>query len=171
MGAQVRARAEIIEKTLMDALAVQLILDDLEQAIDATGDAKKEWFIDHAAAKFLGTASKRSSSTVFARGNKRGQNTGTMANDGINAKTNVAILTALKACKTTPSDCLAQVDIIKRQIKVICGAGHAPVRQARGRRHRIADASPYEHQAEEHGVLQRDFPLGQGFYRRRPTSR
>ena len=151
------ARAEIIEKTLMDALAVQLILDDLEQAIDATGDAKKEWFIDHAAAKFLGTASKRSSSTVFARGNKRGQNYGTMASDGINAKTNVAILTALKACKDTPSDCLAQVDIIKRQIKVIYA--QATLRYAKLVGDDIADASPYEeHQAEGMAFFNVIFP-------------
>ena len=36
------ARAEIIEKTLMDALAVQLILDDLENAIDTTDDRQEE---------------------------------------------------------------------------------------------------------------------------------
>ena len=151
------ARAEIIEKTLMDALAVQLILDDLEQAIDATGDAKKEWFIDHAAAKFLGTASKRSSSTVFARGNKRGQNYGTMASDGINAKTNVAILTALKACKDTPSGCATQVEIIKRQIKVIYA--QATLRYAKLVGDDIADASPYEeHQAEGMAFFNVIFP-------------
>ena len=151
------ARAEIIEKTLMDALAVQLILDDLENAIDTTDTDKKKWFIDHAAAKFLGTASKRSSSTVFARGNKRGQNYGTMANDGINAKTNVAILTALKACKTSPSGCATQVEIIKRQIKVIYA--QATLRYAKLVGDDIADASPYEeHQAEGMAFFNVIFP-------------
>ena len=111
----------------------------------STNDEKK-WFIDHAAAKFLGTASKRTS-TVFARGNKRGQNYGTMADDGLNAKANVAILTALKACKDSPSDCADNVDIIKRQIKVIYA--QATLRYAKLVGDDIADASPYEeHQAE-----------------------
>jgi hypothetical protein len=73
------ARAEIIEKTLMDALAVQLILNDLEHAIDTAhshSDDERRVFVDHAAAKFLGTANARSS-TVFERGNKRGLNYGT----------------------------------------------------------------------------------------------
>ena len=154
------ARAEIIEKTLMDALAVQLILDDLEHAIDTdhthTNDEKK-LFIDHAAAKFLGTASKRTSSTVFARGNKRGQNYGTMADDGINAKANVAILTALKACKDSPSGCTAQVEIIKRQIKVIYA--QATLRYAKLVGDDIADASSYEeHQAEGMAFFNVIFP-------------
>lgn len=154
------ARAEIIEKTLMDALAVQLILDDLEHAIDTThghGDDEKKWFIDHAAAKFLGTASKRDSSTVFARGHKRGQNYGTMTNDGLNAKANVAILTALKACKDNPSGCATQVEIIKRQIKVIYA--QATLRYAKLVGDDIADASPYEeHQAEGMAFFNVIFP-------------
>ena len=154
------ARAEIIEKTLMDALAVQLILDDLEHAIDTDHshtDDEKKLFIDHAAAKFLGTASKRTSSTVFARGNKRGQNYGTMADDGINAKANVAILTALKACKTSPSGCAAQVEIIKRQIKVIYA--QATLRYAKLVGDDIADASSYEeHQAEGMAFFNVIFP-------------
>ena len=63
------ARAEIIEKTLMDALAVQLILDDLEHATDTAHshtDAEKRAFVDHAAAKFLGTAAARSSRLATA---------------------------------------------------------------------------------------------------------
>ena len=153
------ARAEIIEKTLMDALAVQLILDDLEHAIDTThghGDDVKKLFIDHAAAKFLGTASKRTS-TVFARGNKRGQNYGTMANDGLNAKASVAILTALKACKDSPSGCATQVENIKLQIKVIYA--QATLRYAKLVGDDIADASPYEeHQAEGMAFFNVIFP-------------
>ena len=76
------ARNEIIEKTLMDALAVQCIHDDLAHAATAAHSAAdKRLFFDHAAAKFLGTSTARGS-TVFARGNKRGLNYGTTAPDG-----------------------------------------------------------------------------------------
>ena len=141
------ARAEIIEKTLMDALAVQLILDDLEHAID--GDhtlAEGVAFVDHAAAKFLGTSTARTS-TVFERGNKRGLNYGTT--DGTNSVASKAILAALKACAaaTTVDLRTTQVEIIKRQIKVIYA--QATLRYAKLVGDDIADASAYEeHQAE-----------------------
>ena len=142
------ARAEIIEKTLMDALAVQLILDDLEHATDTAHshtDAEKRAFVDHAAAKFLGTAAARSS-TVFARGNKRGLNYGT-SSDGINSDASMAILNALKTCAGAISNCAAQVTIVKRQIKVIYA--QATLRYAKLVGDDIADASEYEeHQAE-----------------------
>ena len=143
------ARAEIIEKTLMDALAVQLILDDLEHAIDTAHshtDDERRAFVDHAAAKFLGTANARSS-TVFERGNKRGLNYGTT--DSTNSDASKAILAALKACAaaTTVDLRTAQVEIIKRQIKVIYA--QATLRYAKLVGDDIADASAYEeHQAE-----------------------
>jgi hypothetical protein len=151
------ARAEIIEKTLMDALAVQLILDDLEHAID--GDhtlAEGVAFVDHAAAKFLGTATARSS-TVFERGNKRGLNYGTT--DGTNSDASKAILAALKACAaaTTVDLRTAQVEIIKRQIKVIYA--QATLRYAKLVGDDIADASAYEeHQAEGMAFFNVIFP-------------
>jgi hypothetical protein len=64
------ARAEIIEKTLMDALAVQLILDDLEHAIDTAhshSDDERRVFVDHAAAKFLGNRQRAHVHRVRAR--------------------------------------------------------------------------------------------------------
>ena len=143
------ARAEIIEKTLMDALAVQLIMNDLEHASDTVhshSDDERRVFIDHAAAKFLGTANARSS-TVFERGNKRGLNYGTT--DGTNSVASKAILAALKACAaaTTDSARTAQVEIIKGQIKVIYA--QATLRYAKLVGDDIADASAYEeHQAE-----------------------
>jgi hypothetical protein len=143
------ARAEIIEKTLMDALAVQLILNDLEHATDTAhshSDDEKRVFVDHAAAKFLGTANARSS-TVFERGNKRGLNYGTT--DGTNSVASKAILAALKACAEATTDAArtAQVEIIKRQIKVIYA--QATLRYAKLVGDDIADASAYEeHQAE-----------------------
>ena len=142
------ARAEIIEKTLMDALAVQLILNDLEHAIDTDhshSDDERRAFVDHAAAKFLGTANARSS-TVFERGNKRGLNYDT-ADDGTNSEASKAILAALKSCAAATSGCSAQVEIIKRQIKVIYA--QATLRYAKLVGDDIADASAYEeHQAE-----------------------
>jgi hypothetical protein len=128
----------------MDALAVQLILNDLEHAIDTAhshSDDERRVFVDHAAAKFLGTANARSS-TVFERGNKRGLNYGTT--DGAYSVASKAILAALKACAaaTTVADRTAQVEIIKRQIKVIYAQG--TLRYAKLVGDAIADTSAYE---------------------------
>ena len=139
------ARNEIIEKTLMDALAVQCIHDDLAHAATA---ADKRLFFDHAAAKFLGTSTARGS-TVFARGNKRGLNYGTTAPDGENSAASLAILTALKtgAAATTDTARAAQIAIVTRQIKIIYS--QATLRYAKLVNDDLAENNPFaEHQAE-----------------------
>lgn len=152
------ARAEIIEKTLMDALAVQLIIDDLEHAVavDASDVDERRAFVDHAAAKFLGTANTRSSATVFARGNKRGLNYGT-ADENDNSDASMAILTALKTCATNVNTCANEVEKVKLQIKVIYA--QATLRYAKLVGDDIADASEYaEHQAEGMAFLNVIYP-------------
>jgi len=111
------ARAEIIEKTIRDAVATQTILSDLYRgtlAIDAS--TRRLW--DAGAAKFLGTEGARGS-TVYNRADKRGANYGTL--DGVTSKANKAILTALTlgATASDTSSRTAQYHIIVTQIKVI----------------------------------------------------
>jgi hypothetical protein len=79
---------------------------------------------------------------VFERGNKRGLNYGTT--DGAYSVASKAILAALKACAaaTTVADRTAQVEIIKRQIKVIYA--QATLRYAKLVGDAIADTSAYE---------------------------
>ena len=142
------ARNEIIETTLMDALAVQCIHDDLAHAATtAHSAADKRLFFDHAAAKFLGTSTARGS-TVFAQGNKRGLNYGT-APDGINSAASLAILSALKtgAAATTDTARAAQIAIVTRQIKIIYS--QATLRYAKLVNDDLAENNPFaEHQAE-----------------------
>ena len=147
------ARNEIIEKTLMDALAVQCILDDLAHAATASHtDLVKQAFFDHAAAKFLGTSTARGS-TVFARGNKRGLNYGT-APDGINSAASLAILDALKTGAAVSGNLAAddtaraaQIAIVTRQIKIIYS--QATLRYAKLVNDDLAENNPFaEHQAE-----------------------
>ena len=147
------ARNEIIEKTLMDALAVQCIHDDLAHAATtAHSAADKRLFFDHAAAKFLGTSTARGS-TVFARGNKRGLNYGT-APDGINSAASLAILDALKTGAAVSGNLAAddtaraaQIAIVTRQIKIIYS--QATLRYAKLVNDDLAENNPFaEHQAE-----------------------
>jgi hypothetical protein len=147
------ARNEIIEKTLMDALAVQCIHDDLAHAATtAHSAADKRLFFDHAAAKFLGTSTARGS-TVFARGNKRGLNYGT-APDGINSAASLAILDALKTGAAVSGNLAAddtaraaQIAIVTREIKIIYS--QATLRYAKLVNDDLAENNPFaEHQAE-----------------------
>ena len=123
------ARAEIIEKTIMDSIAMQAILYDLHMATMDTGtvkagrtltDATKRAYWDAGAAKFLGstTGSKK---TVYARANKRAANYGTFDTDGETAKANKKIVQALNAgaTATTKAAREAQLNIIRDQMKVI----------------------------------------------------
>ena len=147
------ARNEIIETTLMDALAVQCIHDDLAHAATAAHSAAdKRLFFDHAAAKFLGTSTARGS-TVFAQGNKRGLNYGT-APDGINSAASLAILDALKTGAAVSGNLAAddtaraaQIAIVTRQIKIIYS--QATLRYAKLVNDDLAENNPFaEHQAE-----------------------
>ena len=147
------ARNEIIEKTLMDALAVQCIHDDLAHAATtAHSAADKRLFFDHAAAKFLGTSTARGS-TVFAQGNKRGLNYGT-APDGINSAASLAILDALKTGAAVSGNLAAddtaraaQIAIVTREIKIIYS--QATLRYAKLVNDDLAENNPFaEHQAE-----------------------
>ena len=160
---EMSARSEIIEKTLMDALAVQCILDDLWHAQVTKHDAdSKRAFIDHAAAKFLGTKNARGS-TVYERGNKRGVNFGTASADGV-SHASLAILTALKeaaavtgntpAADTTRA---AKIAVVTRHIKVIYA--QATLRYAKIVGDDLADNNPYaEHQAEGMAFLNVIYP-------------
>ena len=88
------ARAELLEKTVMDALQVQAIISDLYQGY--SNDDQDKW--DQGAAKFHG-AGDSYDSTVFARGDKRAANYGTLQS-GTVAKANSAIATALASGNT-----------------------------------------------------------------------
>lgn len=162
------AQNEIIEKTLMDALAVQCILDDLAHAAETDAHTldQKRAFIDHAAAKFLGTRNARTS-TVFERGNKRGLNYGT-ASDGINSVASMAILNALKTAKGITGNFAAddtaraaQIAIITKQLKVIYA--QATLRYAKLVGDDLAANTAFEeHQAEGMAFFNVIFPWVKG---------
>ena len=118
LSANAAARAEIIEKTAMDAVAVNAIISDLYKGTKGTTTLHRQYW-DAGAAKYLGASS--SDKTVYSRADKRGKNYGTM-NDGATAsKANIAVLAALKAgaSATTTAARTAEYDKIVTQIKVI----------------------------------------------------
>jgi hypothetical protein len=93
------ARAEIIEKTARDAVAVNAILSDLYKGTQGVASypaavARRYW--DAGAAKYLGADAARTS-TVYNRADKRAANYGTLDADGETAKANKAIIAALTA--------------------------------------------------------------------------
>jgi len=113
------ARAEMIEKTARDAVAVNAILSDLYKGSLGTDDlARRYW--DAGAAKYLGTDAARSS-TVYDRANKRAANYGTFDVDGETANANKAILSALNAgaAATSSSTKAAEFHKVMTQMKVI----------------------------------------------------
>ena len=97
------ARAELIEKTIMDSVAMQAMLSDLNHATMPAGHVHdghthtaetKRAYWDAGAAKFLGST-LGAKYTIYERGNKRGANYGTLDTDGVTAKANKAIVQAL----------------------------------------------------------------------------
>ena len=110
------AKAEAIEKTMMDTIAMQSIITDLEHASHSEHShttAQKNAYWDSAAAKYFGTTAARSY-TIYARANKRGANYGQMSGSPAYSATNTAILTAFNA---GPSETNAKTII--RNLKVI----------------------------------------------------
>ena len=112
------AKAEAIEKTMMDTIAMQSIITDLEHASHSEHShttAQKNAYWDSAAAKYFGTTAARSY-TIYARANKRGANYGQMTGSGSTAysATNTAILTAFNGAISE-----ANMNIIVKNLKVI----------------------------------------------------
>ena len=131
------ARAEMVEKTILDGLQTQLILSDLYNGWKNSDSAK--W--DQGAAKFHG-ASDSYESTIFSRGDKRGANYGTMSSDGI-ANANKKIATALAAAGKSE----VQYNEIMKQFKVIYA--QATIRYAWLIDQDVVEGTDYhEHQAE-----------------------
>ena len=129
------ARAELLEKTVMDALQVQAIISDLYQGYK-NNDLDK-W--DQGAAKFHG-AGDSYHSTVFARGDKRGANYGTLF--GNVAKANKNIATALASGNTE-----ANYLTVLKNIKIIYA--QATIRYAWLIDRDVVEGTDYrEHQAE-----------------------
>ena len=113
------AKAEAIEKTMMDSIAMQSIITDLEHASHSEHshtDAQKKAYWDSAAAKYFGTTAARADYTIYARANKRGANYGQMTGSGSTAysATNTAILTAFNGAISE-----ANMNIIVKNLKVI----------------------------------------------------
>ena len=133
------ARAELLEKTIMDALQVQAIVSDLYQGYSNSDQEK--W--DQGAAKFHG-AKDSYGSTVFARGDKRGANYGTKWNNV--AKTNTNIAKALAdGLANGPSE--ADYNEVLKQIKVIYA--QSTIRYAWLIDRDVVEGTEYrEHQAE-----------------------
>ena len=133
------ARAELLEKTVMDALQVQAIISDLYQGYK-NNDLDK-W--DQGAAKFHG-AGDSYDSTVFARGDKRGANYGTLF--GNVAKANKNIATALVSGKTEATR-EANYNTVLKNIKIIYA--QATIRYAWLIDRDVVEGTDYrEHQAE-----------------------
>ena len=129
------ARAELLEKTVMDALQVQAIISDLYQGY--SNNDQDKW--DQGAAKFHG-AGDSYDSTVFARGDKRGANYGTMNGDVAKANWNIA--TALASGKSE-----ANYNTVLKNIKVIYA--QATIRYAWLIDRDVVEGTDYrEHQAE-----------------------
>ena len=129
------ARAELLEKTVMDALQVQAIISDLYQGY--SNDDQDKW--DQGAAKFHG-AGDSYDSTVFARGDKRGANYNTLF--GNVAKANKNIATALASGNT-----VANYETVLKNIKIIYA--QATIRYAWLIDRDVVEGTDYrEHQAE-----------------------
>ena len=130
------ARAELLEKTVMDALQVQAIISDLYQGY--SNDDQDKW--DQGAAKFHG-AGDSYGSTVFARGDKRAANYNTWQS-GTVAKANKNIATALASGKT-----VANYNTVLKNIEIIYA--QATIRYAWLIDRDVVEGTDYrEHQAE-----------------------
>ena len=109
------AKAEAIEKTMMDSIAMQSIIADLEHATHTATPphttAQKNAYWDSAAAKYFGTSDARSY-TIYARANKRGANYDQMT--GAYSATNKAILDAFNGAVSTTN-----MNTIIQNLKVI----------------------------------------------------
>ena len=144
------ARAEMIEKTLMDTLAVRAIMDDLEHSVDTAhghGAAYYTNLWDHAFATFIGTTDARSK-TVYARGNKRGANYGDNDANGV-SQINKNIVNAFIAGSGSANTATrtTQIAVIKKNIQIIYA--RAVLRYAFLVNQDVAQGNPYaEHQAE-----------------------
>jgi len=106
ISADSSARAELIEKTVMDAVLVQAVISDCYNGQKDNDQAL--W--DHCAAKFIG----KTTSTIFGRANKRGKNYGTLIPDTETALVNKAIIAELNKGPTK-----AAYDAIVNQIKTV----------------------------------------------------
>lgn len=142
------AKAEAIQKTIQDSIAMQSIITDLEHAGHAehgeTADQKKAYW-DSAAAKYFGTTDARSS-TIYARADKRGMNFGQMVAGSVSgtevSQVNKNILAAFNS---GPSE--ANMNTIIKNLKVIYT--QATLRYAYLVNEDLAEATDWnEHQAE-----------------------
>ena len=142
------AKAEAIQKTIQDSIAMQSIITDLEHAGHAehgeTADQKNAYW-DSAAAKYFGTTAARSS-TIYARADKRGKNFGQMEAGSVSgtevSKVNKNILAAFNS---GPSE--ANMNTIIKNLKVIYT--QATLRYAYLVNEDLAEATDWnEHQAE-----------------------
>ena len=109
------AKARVIEKTIMDSIAMQSIISDLEHASQSEHshtDAQKNAYWDSAAAKYFGTDDARSYA-IYGSANKRGANNGQLIGSLYSA-TNKAILDAFNGAVTE-----ANANIIVKNLKVI----------------------------------------------------
>ena len=109
------AKAGVIEKTIMDSIAMQSIITDLEHATHTATPphttAQKNAYWDSAAAKYFGTTDARSYA-IYGSANKRGANYGQMT--GAYSSTNKAILDAFNGAVSTTN-----ANIIVKNLKVI----------------------------------------------------
>ena len=143
------AKAEAIEKTIMDSIAMQSIITDLEHAGHAEhGEtpAQKNAYWDSAAAKYFGTDAARSS-TIYARADKRGKNFGQMEAGSISGEGEVSKVNKniLAAFNSGPSE--ANMNTIIKNLKVIYT--QATLRYAYLVNEDLAEATDWnEHQAE-----------------------
>ena len=155
------ARLELFEKTLMDTLAVQAIMEDLAHAVDGATSytdingnaqpshghsaAEKTNYWDHAFAKFVGTSTARDF-TIYARANKRGANYGTNDNNGVSAAAKSIIQDFIDG-QSNPGDRPALYSSIEHTIQVIYA--QSTLRYAYLVDRDLADGREYrEHQAE-----------------------
>ena len=111
------AKAEAIEKTMMDSIAMQSIIADLEHATHTAtpphSTEQKNAYWDSAAAKYFGTSDARSYA-MYTRANKRGANYGQLMGSGAYSATNKAILDAFNGAVSE-----ANANIIVENLKVI----------------------------------------------------
>lgn len=152
------ARAEIIEKTIMDCIAIQAMFSEVFHSTDINhsenhprtiaGAPQRRAFWDAGAAKFMGTENARRY-TVYERSNKRGANYGTLESDGVTAKSTKAIMTALAAgsIAATTDDRIAALTTVRLHVNVIYA--QATLRYAWIVDRDLAEGRAYaEHQAE-----------------------
>ena len=112
------AKAEAIEKTMMDSIAMQSIIADLEHAshsLHSHTTAQKNAYWNSAAAKYFGTDDARLYA-IYGSANKRGANYAQMSGSGSTAysATNKAILDAFNGAVST-----ANANVIVKNLKVI----------------------------------------------------